>query len=53
LPRGYYFFLDKKAAKNQDGKNLQHTRPAPGPVFRQAFARFLFTLQLYFALQHL
>jgi len=38
LPRGYYFFLDKKVAKNQDGKNLLPARPTPGPVFRQAFA---------------
>jgi hypothetical protein len=37
---GYYFFLDKKVAKNQDGKNLLPTKPTPGPVFRQAFARF-------------
>jgi len=45
LPRGYYFFLDKKVAKNQDGKNLLPTRPAPGPVFRRAFARFGFLLK--------
>ena len=36
----YYFFLDKKVAKNQDGKNLLTARPTPGPVFRRAFARF-------------
>jgi hypothetical protein len=40
LPLGYYFFLDKKVAKNQDGKNLLPARPAPGPVFRRAFTRF-------------
>ncbi len=38
---GYYFFLDKKVAKNQDGKNLLPARPAPCPVFRRAFALYL------------
>jgi hypothetical protein len=37
---GYYFSLDRKVAKDQDGKNLLPARPAPGPVFRQAFAHF-------------
>jgi len=37
---GYYFSLDRKVAKDQDGKNLLPARPAPGPVFRRAFARF-------------
>ena len=30
---GYYFFLDKKAAKNQDGKNLLPARPTSRPGF--------------------
>jgi len=42
---GYYFFLDKKVAKNQNGKNLLPARPTPRPVFRRAFASF-FTLFL-------
>jgi hypothetical protein len=37
---GYYFSLDRKIAKDQDGKNLLPARPAPRPVFRRAFARF-------------
>jgi len=47
LPRGYYFFLDKKVAKNQDGKNLLSTRPAPDPVFSRAFALFLTCYSFY------
>jgi len=43
---GYYFFLDKKVAKNQDGKNLLPTGPAPGPVFRRAFSRFFWIVIL-------
>jgi hypothetical protein len=34
------FGLIQNVAKNQDGKNLLPARPAPGPVFRRAFARF-------------
>jgi len=37
---GYYFSLDRKVAKDQDGKNLLCSRPAPGPVFRRATALF-------------
>jgi hypothetical protein len=48
LPLGYYFFLDKKVAKNQDGKNLLPARPVPGPVFRQAFALFGIVLHVPF-----
>jgi len=33
--------LIQNVAKDQDGKNLLPVRPAPGPVFRRAFARFL------------
>jgi len=36
---GYFFCLDTKEAKSQDGKNLLPAGPAPGPVFRRAFAR--------------
>jgi len=38
------FSLDGKVAIDQDGKNLQPTRPTPGPVFRRAFARILIIL---------
>jgi len=34
------FGLIQNVAKDQDEKNLLPARPAPGPVFRQAFARF-------------
>ena len=33
------FGLIQNVAKDQDGKNLLPARPAPGPVFRRAFAR--------------
>ncbi len=38
--------LDTKEPKSQDGKNLLPARPAPGPVFRRAFARFFFIVIL-------
>jgi hypothetical protein len=38
------FGLIQNVAKDQDGKNLLPASPAPGPVFRQAFAHFLFTV---------
>jgi len=40
LPRGYYFWLDPKVAKDQDKKSLQPAGPASGPVFCRAFALF-------------
>jgi hypothetical protein len=45
---GYYFLLDKKAAKNQDRKNLLPAGPAPGPIFCRAIAHFLLTLHQYY-----
>jgi hypothetical protein len=40
LPLGYFFCLETKETKIQDGKNLLPAGPTPGPVFRRAFARF-------------
>jgi hypothetical protein len=34
------FGLIQNVAKDQDRKNLLPARPAPGPVFCRAFARF-------------
>jgi hypothetical protein len=39
LPLGYFFCLETKEAKIQDGKNLLPAGPTPGPVFRRAFTR--------------
>ena len=39
---GYYFFLDKKVAKNQERGDASTLKPysRPAPSFRKAFALF-------------
>jgi hypothetical protein len=44
LPRGYYFFLDKKVAKNQVSKEASLSHKAFALQIRQNLGCYIFTL---------